>query len=174
MGTPKDLVSASALAAELKCTPQNVNASIRRYAVRRYADGRVSRSQFDAAKARLADPKQTEKSAKAWSKPVTGEPLRVAGKGGEKTAAEAQRVRAWIGAERERIALEKERKSLIQAADVEAEWAATCTMIRDAMLGLPTKLCSRLASMTDEPEITKYLRTEIRAELVKLSRQLDE
>ena len=41
------------------------------------------------------------------------------------------------------------------------------------MLSLPSKLASRLAAMTDELEITKYLRTEIRAELTRASKQLD-
>jgi hypothetical protein len=173
---PKDLISIPGLAREWNCTRQNAWASLKRWAVKSYG-GLVSRAQAESAKARLSDPKQAEKAAKQWKKsgsaPVPAEPPAADGQDQQLTRSEAERQRAWIQIERERISLEKEKKALIPAAEVESEWALTCTMIRDAMLSLPTKLCGRLAAMTDEPEITRYLRTEIRSELVKLSRQLD-
>jgi phage terminase Nu1 subunit (DNA packaging protein) len=89
------------------------------------------------------------------------------------TYAEAQARKETALASLRELQLAERRGALIQRETVESEWTSVCTTIRDAMLGLPTKLCSRLAAMTDEPEITKYLRVEIRAELTRASKQLD-
>jgi hypothetical protein len=91
---------------------------------------------------------------------------------GETYAAAQARKESALASLRQ-LELLRKRDVLIPKEAAETEIASICTAIRDAMLGLPTKLCSRLASMTDEKEITKYLRLEIRAELTRVSKQLD-
>ena len=91
----------------------------------------------------------------------------------DETYAEAQARKETALASLRELQLAERRGALIQRETVESEWTSVCTTIRDAMLSLPSKLASRLAAMTDELEITKYLRTEIRAELTRASKQLD-
>ena len=58
---------------------------------------------------------------------------------------------------------------LTEVAVVAREWSGILTSVRDSMMGLPLKLSGRLASLTDQRAIERYLKDSIRAELTKCS-----
>ena len=67
----------------------------------------------------------------------------------------------------------KEREGkLVEESVVVREWSGILSAVRDACLGLPLKVSGRLAAMTDQREIERYLKTTLRAELGKISNQL--
>jgi hypothetical protein len=85
----------------------------------------------------------------------------------------AQRRKEIALADLREIEVKQKRGELIPAAEVEVEWATVCTTIRDGMLSLPSKLSDRLAPITNPQEIGAILRSEIRAELTRISKDLD-
>jgi hypothetical protein len=140
---PKDLVSAAQLAAEWGCTRRNANASLRRWGVKRYEGNRVSRAQAEEKKSLLSSPTQAENSAKAWKRSA---PEAEQSAAGGKSKADAERIRAWIRAERDRLELEERKRTLINAAEVEQATFERGRMERDALLNWPAQIVPDLAA----------------------------
>ena len=115
----QDLVSASQLATEWGCTRRNINASLKRWGVKRHAGERVSRADAEAKRAQLSSPTQAENSAKAWKRPALSTEQPIAG---GKTKADAERIRAWIKAESDRLELQERKKALLQRDEVAQAW----------------------------------------------------
>ena len=86
----------------------------------------------------------------------------------------AQKRKEIALADLRELELAQKRKELVSAAEVAATWATICTTIRDGMLSLPMKLADKLAAMTNDKEILAFLRSEIRSELTRISRDLNE
>lgn len=85
----------------------------------------------------------------------------------------ARAFREGYRARREKIEYEKRAAALVPVEDVRVEWTGILSSIRDSMLGLPLKLSGMLASMTDQRAIERYVSDAIRAELLKVSRQIE-
>ena len=105
----QDLVSTAQLAREWGCTRRNINASLKRWGVKRHAGERVSRAEAEAKRAQLSSPTQVGNSARAWKRPAPPPEQPLAG---GKSKADAERIRAWIKAEGDRLALEERKKTL--------------------------------------------------------------
>lgn len=82
---------------------------------------------------------------------------------------EAQRRKEQALAELRELELATKRGELVATADVQREWTGVLAAVRDSMLALPMRLSGRLAAMTDQRVIERFLRDAIRAELTKLS-----
>lgn len=165
---PPDLVSAPQLAAEWGCTTRNANASLRRWGVRRYGRG-VSRAEVEAKRSLLSSPTQTENSAKAWKRPAPGAEQSAAG---GKSKADAERIRAWIRTEKDRLDLEERKGTLINAAEVEQATFERARMERDALLNWPAQIVPDLAAKlgVEERALHSELDDLVRKFLEKRSR----
>lgn len=148
---PQDLVSAPQLAAEWGCTTRNVNASLRRWGVRRYGRS-VSRADVESKRLLLSSPTQAENSSKAWKRPA---PHTEQSAAGGKSKADAERIRAWIRAENDRLDLEERKKTLVHAAEVRQ---ATFERFRidHALLNWPAQIVPDLAAKLGVEERTLH------------------
>lgn len=81
--------------------------------------------------------------------------------GGGPSLAEARRARTVYQAERERIALLREKGELVPAAEVKARWFEHGRAIRDNLLSIPDRIASQLAASTDAREVHVLLSEEI-------------
>ena len=149
---PQDLVSAPQLAAEWGCTTRNVNASLRRWGVRRYGRN-VSRAEVAAKRSLLSSPTQTENSAKAWQRPT---PETEQSAPGGKSKADAERIRAWIRAESDRLDLEERKGTLVNAAEVRQATFDRFRIERDALLNWPAQVVPDLAAKLGVEERTLH------------------
>jgi hypothetical protein len=149
---PQDLISAPQLAAEWGCTTRNANASLRRWGVRRYGRN-VSRAEVEAKRLLLSSPTQAENSAKAWKRPAPSPEQPMAG---GKTKADAERIRAWIKAERDRLDLEERKGTLVNAAEVRQATFERARMERDALLNWPAQIVPDLAARLGVAERTLH------------------
>ena len=149
---PQDLISAPQLAAEWGCTTRNVNASLRRWGVRRYGRN-VSRAEVAAKRLLLSSPTQTENSAKAWKRPA---PAAEQSAIGGKSKADAERIRAWIKAERDRLDLEERKGTLVNASEVQHATFERARMERDALLNWPAQIVPDLAAKLGVAERTLH------------------
>jgi len=75
--------------------------------------------------------------------------------------AEAKRARAVYQAERERLAVMREKGELVMTADVKKEAARLARQVRDLLLIIPTRNAARLCVMQSQEEIRTLLQTEI-------------
>lgn len=85
----------------------------------------------------------------------------------------ARAFREGYRARREKIEYEKRAAALVPVEEVRVEWTGILSSIRDSMLGLPLKLSGMLASMTDQRAIERYVSDAVRAELLKVSREIE-
>ena len=81
--------------------------------------------------------------------------------GGGPSMAEAKRARAVYQAERERLAVMREKGELVMTADVKKEAARLARQVRDLLLIIPTRNAARLCVMQSQEEIRTLLQTEI-------------
>ena len=149
---PQDLVSAPQLAAEWGCTTRNVNASLRRWGVRRYGRN-VSRAEVESKRLLLSSPTQAENSAKAWKRPA---PHTEQSAAGGKSKADAERIRAWIRAESDRLDLEERKGTLVNAAEVRQATFERLRIERDALLNWPAQIVPDLAAKLGVEERTLH------------------
>lgn len=89
--------------------------------------------------------------------------------GGNITKAEADRVRAVVKAEREKLALMKERGEVGLIADMEKEAIKVGTQVRDSMLLIADRLPPKLANVNDTERIRDMLLDEIETALRNFS-----
>lgn len=75
--------------------------------------------------------------------------------------AEAKRAQAVYKAERERLALLKEKGELVSAAEVKARWFEHGRAIRDNLMSVPDRIAAQLAATTDTREAHLLLSQEI-------------
>ena len=162
----QDLVSTAQLAREWGCTRRNINASLKRWGVKRHAGERVSRAEAEAKRAQLSSPTQAENSAKAWKRPAPSPEQPMAG---GKTKADAERIRAWIKAENDRLDLEERKKPLLNADEVEQAWGDMIRAARNILLQLGAKLAPRLADGMSAAEREALINAEVRRALIALS-----
>lgn len=162
----QDLVSAAQLAAEWGCTRRNINASLKRWGVKRYAGERVSRAEAEAKRAQLSSPTQTANSAKAWKRPTPSPEQPI---GGGKTKADAERIRAWIKAESDRLDLEERKKALLNRDEVAQAWGEMISAARNVLLQLGAKLAPRLTDGMSVAEREALINAEVRKALSALS-----
>jgi hypothetical protein len=162
----QDLVSTAQLATEWGCTRRNINASLRRWGVKRYAGERVSRAEAEAKRAQLSSPAQAENSARAWKRsvPPPEQPL-----AGGKSKADAERIRAWIKAEGDRLDLEERKKTLLNRDEVAQAWGDMISAARNILLQLGAKLAPRLADGMSAAEREALINAEVRRALIALS-----
>ena len=80
---------------------------------------------------------------------------------GGPSLAEARRARTVYQAERERIALLREKGELVPAAEVKARWFEHGRAIRDNLMSIPDRIASQLAASTDAREVHVLLSEEI-------------
>lgn len=84
---------------------------------------------------------------------------------GGPTLAEAKRARAVYQAERERLAVMREKGELILAADVRQEATRLARQVRDLLLIIPARNAARVAAMQDQEDIRALLQAEIESAL---------
>jgi len=75
--------------------------------------------------------------------------------------AEAKRAQAVYKAERERLALMREKGELVPAEDVKTRWYEHGRAIRDNLISIPDRIASQLAASTDTREVHQLLSQEI-------------
>jgi hypothetical protein len=88
---------------------------------------------------------------------------------GGPTLAEAKRARAVYQAERERLAVMREKGELVPAQAVRDRWFEHGRAIRDNLMSIPDRIASQLASTNDPRETYNLLRQEITVALRILS-----
>jgi hypothetical protein len=81
------------------------------------------------------------------------------------TKAEAERVRAVVRAEREKLALMKERGEVGLISDMEREAVKVATQVRDSMMLIADRLPPRLVNLNDVHEVREILLFEIETAL---------
>ncbi len=84
---------------------------------------------------------------------------------GSITKAEADRVRAVVRAEREKLAFMKEKEEVGLISEMQKEAAKIATQVRDSMLLIADRLPPRLANLADIEEIRDILTEEIETAL---------
>lgn len=89
--------------------------------------------------------------------------------GGGPSMAEAKRARAVYQAERERLAVMKEKGELVLTKDVRTEAARLARQVRDLLLIIPARNAARLSAMQDQEDIRTLLQSEIEQALRGLS-----
>jgi hypothetical protein len=92
------------------------------------------------------------------------QPRQSASAGGP-TLAEAKRARAVYQAERERLAVMREKGELILAADAQQEATRLARQVRDLLLIIPLRNAARVAAMQDQEDIRALLQQEIESAL---------
>ncbi|MFZ9959598.1 MAG: hypothetical protein ACO3GP_04330 [Candidatus Limnocylindrus sp.] len=80
---------------------------------------------------------------------------------GGPSLAEAKRARAVYQAERERLAVMREKGELVLAGDVKQEAARLARQVRDLLLMIPSRNAAKVATMQDAEEIRALLQAEI-------------
>jgi hypothetical protein len=88
--------------------------------------------------------------------------------------ADAQRRKEIALADLRELELKERLGQLVSAAEVETRWSELCTMIRDAMLAVPTKIAGRLAAISDERQLEAEMKKVIREDLARISTELHE
>lgn len=81
--------------------------------------------------------------------------------GGGPSMADAKRMRAIYQAERERLAVMREKGELILADTVKAEAARLARQVRDLLLMIPARCAAQAAALTDPEEVRDLLEREI-------------
>jgi hypothetical protein len=160
-------------AAELGITVQAANKRIRSHHIPRLPNGKIDRDEANAIWAKTFDPSQTrKKSTEAAIPPSPASPL------GELLEEEAENsaslaiVRTYrekIKAKRDKLALDREEKTLILAADATEAWGRMISSARSAILLLPAKLAPRVAPLSDARDAQIVIEKEIHALLTELS-----
>ena len=93
------------------------------------------------------------------AKPPADLKIQQPGAGGP-TLADAQRAKAVYQAERERLALMREKEELVLASDVQNAYFTKARELRDALLNLATRLAPILATISDAAECHRLLTEE--------------
>jgi hypothetical protein len=78
---------------------------------------------------------------------------------------EARRALAVYKAERERLAMMREKGELILVSEVRQEAARLARQVRDLLLMIPNRNAAKLATLQDQEEIRVLLQTEIESAL---------
>ena len=81
--------------------------------------------------------------------------------GGGPSMAEAKRARAVYQAERERLAVMREKGELILTDTVKAEASRLARQVRDLLLMIPARCAAQAAALTDPGEVRGLLEREI-------------
>jgi hypothetical protein len=84
---------------------------------------------------------------------------------------EAQRAREWLRVKKEKLAVEIAEGKLVSALDAERAWADAGVKIRDAVMGLPARVCNRLPDEWRR-EVANVLSDEARKILSALSDEI--
>jgi hypothetical protein len=85
--------------------------------------------------------------------------------GGGPSMAEAKRARAVYQAERERLAVMREKGELVLTHEVRQEAARLARQVRDLLLMIPARTAGKVATMQDQEQIRSYLMNEIETAL---------
>ena len=85
--------------------------------------------------------------------------------GGGPSMAEAKRARAVYQAERERLAVMREKGELVPTHEVRQEAARLARQVRDLLLMIPARTAGKVATMQDQEQIRSYLMDEIETAL---------
>lgn len=126
------------------------------------ADEALEHTRSTVRPEQLSAPPATPPSPRPAAAPAaapTGRPISHPGANGP-TLAEAQRARAVYAAERERLALLREKGELVLASEVKSAYFARAREIRDALLNLATRLAPILATVSDAAECHRLLTEE--------------
>ena len=137
---PSDLISTAKFAELLGCTQRNVNDKAKRYGLKRYAGNRISRSQYERAEAAIGSAVQKENRAQANAPRSSGQSFT------SDTRLRAEAARAAIRAEKERLELEKLKKSLVSADEVRAATFERARVEREALLNWPSQVTPDMAA----------------------------
>lgn len=98
----------------------------------------------------------------------SGRPPEPPGKTGGMTLAEIQRAQALVKLNRETLALEEQKKTLVKVEEVKREMGELAAIVKSALLNIPDRLAAELAGMTDQHGIHSLLTQEINAALSEL------
>jgi hypothetical protein len=82
---------------------------------------------------------------------------------------DAKTKKAWLAAEREELALKRQKGELLHVRDVRKRWHENAMSLRDAFMKLPVALSHDLASESDPREIQRILTAKIVAILQELA-----
>ena len=86
------------------------------------------------------------------------------------TLAEIQRAQALVKLNRETLALEEQKKTLVKVEDVKRDIGELAAIIKSGLLNIPDRLAAELAGMTDQYEIHATLTREINDAISELNR----
>ena len=86
------------------------------------------------------------------------------------TLAEIQRAQALVKLNRETLALEEQKKTLVKVEDVKRDTSELAAIIKSGLLNIPDRLAAELAGMTDQYEIHATLTREINDAISELNR----
>ena len=86
------------------------------------------------------------------------------------TLAEIQRAQALVKLNRETLALEEQKKTLVKVEDVKRDMGELAAIIKSGLLNIPDRLAAELAGMTDQYEIHATLTREINDAISELNR----
>jgi len=133
----------------------------------RKVDGRwqIDPALADAQWADNTEPAPAPAAAPAQPRPRPDRQPRQSASPGGPTLAEAKRARAVYQAERERLAVMREKGELILAADVRQEATRLARQVRDLLLIIPARNAARVAAMQDQEDIRALLQQEIESAL---------
>lgn len=82
---------------------------------------------------------------------------------------EAQRRREWIKVQREQLALDVTKGSLLPVEEVELQWSRMIGAARNQLLLLPDRVAPRVAILSDVLECRELIRREVAQALEALS-----
>lgn len=92
------------------------------------------------------------------------------GRTGGMTLAEIQRAQALVKLNRETLALEEQKKTLVKVEDVKRDLGELAAIVKSGLLNIPDRLAAELAGMTDQYEIHAMLTREINDAISELNR----
>jgi hypothetical protein len=82
---------------------------------------------------------------------------------------DAKTKKAWLAAEREEVALKRQKGELLHVRDVRKRWHENAMSLRDAFLQLPTALSQDLANESNPKEVESILTAKVVAILRELA-----
>jgi hypothetical protein len=117
----------------------------------------------DPTQARATPPTPPPPPQEPEPPPLRGRQPHLASSG--PSLAEAKRARAVYQAERERLAVMKEKGELVMASEVRQEAARLARQVRDLLLIIPSRNAAKVATMQDQEEVRALLQAEIESAL---------
>ncbi len=166
-----DRVSQSEMARRLGVTEKAVRKHVKSGIYRRGADGLIDYETAKAALAAYRDPDSALRGL-AGGQAVAKEPSAGGVPVPETNLTRARTAQAAIAAQRQQLALAREKGEVIKKTDAIAAATAVVTVINERLDGLAAQLAPRVAGMTNVAEIERVAReliASMRAEVAALA-----